>query len=190
MITDKPDLRKRYLQIRKNLSSFDSFIKSWTIQDNLIESDFYYNSKVIGLYYPILNEVQTFRILNHSLMRSKTVCLPAVVNDKLVFYQYTSNKELKKGKYNIMEPNVTHVEMNNHLDLLIVPGIVFDIVGSRIGYGKGYYDRFIASISCNYLTIAGLGYNFQIYPGEFDHFKHDAKMDILVTEAGIKCFQS
>jgi 5-formyltetrahydrofolate cyclo-ligase len=80
--------------------------------------------------------------------------------------------------------------MNNYLDLLIVPGIVFDIVGSRIGYGKGYYDRFIASISCNYLTIAGLGYNFQIYPGEFDHFKHDAKMDILVTEAGIKCFQS
>lgn len=190
MIMDKQNLRKKYLQIRKALSSFDSFIRSWTIQDNLIGSDFYCNSKVVGLYYPIFNEVQTFRIINNSIMNSKTVCLPAVVNDKLVFYQYRSNKELKKGKYNIMEPNVTNVEMNNHLDLLIVPGIVFDTVGNRIGYGKGYYDRLIKSISSDSLTIAGLGYDFQIHQGELDHFEHDAKMDILVTEVGIKFFQS
>ncbi len=188
MKTDKPNLRKQYLQKRKAVSSFDSFIRSWTIQGNLIDSDFYSSSSVIGLYYPILNEVQTFRILNHALMTSKTVCFPALVDDRLNFYEYRSNKELRMGKYNIMEPNVTHGVMNNQLDLVIVPGIVFDIVGNRIGYGKGYYDKFLASISSSKLTIVGLGYTFQVHPEEFDHCEHDAKMDFLITEIEAKCF--
>jgi len=185
---DKPSLRKRYLQRRKTLSSFDSFIKSWIIQDILIGSDFYCNAKIIGLYYPIINEVQTFRIIDNSLLNSKTVCLPAVVNDKLIFYKYKSSKELRMGKYNIIEPNPTDLEMNNLLDLVIVPGIVFDNMGNRIGYGKGYYDRLFASIPSDSLTIAGLGYNFQVHAEELDHFEHDAKMDILVTESGIRFF--
>ncbi len=188
MPMDKPSLRKQYLQRRKTLSSFDSFIKSWIIQDIIISSDFYCNAKIIGLYYPIINEVQTFRLMDDSLLNSKTVCLPVVVNDKLIFYRYNSRKELKMGKYSIMEPKSTDIEMNNLLDLIIVPGIVFDNVGNRIGYGKGYYDRLFASIPSDGLTIAGLGYNFQVHPEELEHFEHDAKMDILVTEVGLKFF--
>lgn len=188
MSIDKPILRKKYLETRKGLSSFDCFIKSWIIQGIVIDSEFYCDAKVIGLYYPILNEVQTFRLINHSLLNSKTVCLPAIVNDKLIFYKHKSSKELQMGKYNIMEPNPTDLEMNNLLDLVIVPGIVFDGVGNRIGYGKGYYDRLFGSIPSYGLTIAGLGYEFQVHPEELDRFEHDVKLNILVTEVGVKYF--
>jgi 5-formyltetrahydrofolate cyclo-ligase len=190
MVTDKAILRMQYLKVRKGLSSFDSFIKSWAIQDRLIDSNILSNAKVIGLYYPIFNEVQTFRIISYSLMNSKTVCLPAVVGDKLLFYEYESKKELKTGKYNIMEPRQTNVEMNNQLDLIVIPGIVFDIGGHRIGYGKGYYDKLIKSLSTNKLTVAGLGYNFQVHPEEIEHFDHDAKLDALFTEDYVKFFRT
>ncbi|HEX5904556.1 MAG TPA: 5-formyltetrahydrofolate cyclo-ligase [Candidatus Nitrosocosmicus sp.] len=190
MVTDKAILRMQYLKVRKGLSSFDSFIKSWTIQDRLIDSNIFYNAKVIGVYYPILNEVQTFRIICYSIINSKTVCLPAVVGEKLLFYEYESIKELKTGKYNIMEPSRTNLEMNNQLDLLIIPGIVFDLAGHRIGYGKGYYDKLIQSLPTNNITIAGLGYNFQVHPEEIEHFNHDAKLDVLITEDDVKFFHT
>ena len=190
MVIDKVNLRARYLKVRKALSSFDSFVKSWTIQDHLIDSNVFYNAKVIGLYYPILNEVQTFRIISYSLLNSKTVCLPAVVGEKLFFYKFESKKELKKGKYNIMEPSNTNLEMNNQLDLIIIPGIVFDIAGHRIGYGKGYYDKLIKSLPTNKFTVAGLGYNFQVHHEEIEHFDHDAKIDVLITEDDVKFFNT
>ena len=190
MVTDKARLRTRYLEARKALSSFDSFIRSWTIQDHLIASEIFRNAKVVGMYYPILNEVQTFRIISYSLKSSKIVCLPAVVEDHLLFYKYNSKACLKIGKYNIMEPVHTNLEMNNQLDLIIVPGIVFDVSGNRIGYGKGYYDRLIKSISATKLTVAGLSYNFQIHPEEIEHFNHDAKLDLLVSEDEVKFFNA
>ena len=180
----------QYLKVRKGLSSFDSFIKSWTIQDHLIDSNIFYDAKVIGLYYPILNEVQTFRIISYAIINSKTVCLPAVVGDKLLFYEYESKKDLKTGKYNIMEPSRTNLEMNNQLDLLIIPGIVFDLAGHRIGYGKGYYDKLIKSLPTNKFIVVGLGYNFQVHPEEIEHFNHDAKLDALITEDDVNFFRT
>lgn len=190
MVADKQSLRKHYLQIRKGMSSFESFMKSWTIQKYLIEADFFLDSKVIGLYYPILNEVQTFRIINQSLQLCKTVCLPAVVDHQLSFYPYESRQLLKIGKYNIMEPIPRKPEINEHLDLIVVPGIVFDTTGNRIGYGKGYYDKFINLFSASRPIIVGLAYNFQVYGEKFSQFDHDVKMDILITEEFIKYFRS
>lgn len=189
MVTDKIRLRLKYLEVRKALSSFDSFIKSWAIQDKLITSNLLCNAKVIGLYYPILNEVQTFRIITYSLIHSKTICLPAVVDGKLLFYRYESKMGLQKGKYNIMEPIYDNIDMNHALDLIIIPGIVFDIFGNRIGYGKGYYDKLINSLDRKKCIIAGLGYNFQIHTQEIEHFEHDAKLDALFTEAETKFFR-
>jgi 5-formyltetrahydrofolate cyclo-ligase len=188
LVTDKQSLRNHYLQIRKDLSSFDSFIKSWTIQNYLLAADFFLNSKVVGLYYPILNEVQTFRILESSLLLAKTVCLPAVVEQKILFYRYNPTLGLKIGKYNIMEPTPTNSETNNQLDMIVIPGVVFDSAGNRIGYGKGYYDRFINLMTEYRPVIAGLGYSFQVHPEEISAFEHDVKLDILITEKGVKYF--
>jgi 5-formyltetrahydrofolate cyclo-ligase len=190
MVTGKANLRAQYLKVRKALSSFDAFIRSWIIQDNLIGLDIFCNAKVIGLYYPILNEVQTFRIISYSLRKSKTVCLPTVVGEQLLFYRYESSIGLKTGKYNILEPAHTNLDMNNQLDLIIVPGIVFDIAGNRIGYGKGYYDRLIKSLATNKHLVAGLGYNFQVHPQEIEHFDHDAKLNALITESEVKFFHT
>ncbi|VFJ12733.1 5-formyltetrahydrofolate cyclo-ligase [Candidatus Nitrosocosmicus franklandus] len=189
MVTDRTRLRLKYLEVRKALSSFDSFIRSWAIQARLITSNLFCKAKVIGLYYPILNEVQTFRIITYSLSHFKTICLPAVVDGRLLFYKYESIMGLQKGKYNIMEPIYDNIYMNHELDLLIIPGIVFDFFGNRIGYGKGYYDKLISSLDRKKCTIAGLGYNFQVHPQEIEYFDHDAKLDALFTEAETRFFR-
>ena len=123
-------------------------------------------SKVIGLYYPILNEVQTFQIISQAILNSKTVCLPTIVNEQIIFFKYDPTKRLRIGKYGIMEPEATSENMNHCLDIVITPGVVFDMTGNRIGYGKGYYDKFFNSNAYQNMTLVGLGYDFQINIGK------------------------
>src|SRR5215210_5501330 len=162
MSGNKEPLRTKFLSLRKSLSSYDVFIKSWLAQENFLKSFFFTKSNVIGVYYPILNEVQTFRIIRKSLSLKKKVCLPGIRGGKMAFYPIAGLNELKIGKYNIKEPQTN--ENNGEfeaIDTLIAPGIAFDRLGYRIGYGKGYYDKFLKQFSGNNIAVIGLGYEFQ-----------------------------
>ncbi len=187
MSGNKDLLRIRFLSFRKNLSSYDVFIKSWFAQENFLNSIFFSKSKAIGVYYPILNEVQTFRIIRKSLLLKKRVCLPRMQDGKITFHSITNLNNLKTGKYNIKEPLLKVNYECENIDTLITPGIVFDRLGYRIGYGKGYYDGFLErfSKSKNNITSIGLGYEFQIIL-EFIHYEpHDIKLDVLITNKEI-----
>jgi len=81
MTNNKEILRKRFLLQRKRLSSYDVFIKSWFAQENLLNSIFFSRSETIGVYYPTLNEVQTFRIINKSISAKKKICFPKLLNN-------------------------------------------------------------------------------------------------------------
>src|ERR687890_177305 len=155
MNCNKEHLRIKFLSLRKSLSSYDVFIKSWLAQDNLLNSFFFSKSKVIGVYYPILNEVQTFRIIMKSLSLKKKVCLPKVQDGKMTFYSIFGLNDLKIGMYNINEPQTTDIVKDETIDTIIAPGAVFDRLGNRIGYGKGYYDRFLEQIWENGITVIG-----------------------------------
>jgi 5-formyltetrahydrofolate cyclo-ligase len=170
---------------RKNLSSYDVFIKSWIAQENLFNSIFFSNSKVIGAYYPIHNEVQTFRIINKSLSLKKKVCLPKIQEDSIIFFPLTTLKDLTAGRYNIKEPLITQNSECLKIDVVIIPGIVFDRFGYRIGYGKGYYDRFLNRFSKENIISVGLAYDFQIISDSIFPEKHDAKLNYLVTNRNI-----
>lgn len=185
----KDVIRKQYLDLRKKKESFNCFQLSWEIQRKILTSVDYLNSKVIGLYYPIMNEVHTFRIITQGLMEAKIIGLPVLVNQKLSFREHDYIKNLKLGPYRIMEPDNSNRLLNNKLDMIIVPGIAFDLMGNRIGYGKGYYDKFLDSIDSSELKIVGIGYDFQLLDDCIESNEFDVKLHSLYTEKRILNFR-
>ncbi len=182
MNDNKETLKIKFLLQRKNLSSFDVFIKSWFAQENLLSSIFFSKSNVLGVYYPILNEIQTFRIIRKSLLVKKKVCLPKLLDGEISFFSITTLNDLKAGKYNILEPLSNKNNVCKDMDTVITPGIVFDRCGYRIGYGKGYYDKFLSKLSKQKITVIGLGYEFQLISEFIPYESHDVKLDVLITD--------
>ncbi len=185
MKDNKETLKKKLLLQRKNLSSFDVFIKSWFAQENLLNSIFFSKSNVLGVYYPILNEVQTYRIIRKSLLVKKKVCLPKLQDGEIIFFSITTLNDLIAGKYNILEPLPNKNNICKDIDTVITPGIVFDRCGYRIGYGKGYYDKFLSKFSKQKISVIGLGYEFQIISEFIRYESHDVKLDALITNKEI-----
>ena len=94
---------------------------------------------------------------------------------------------LVKGKFGILEPNGTESDVSAAMDLLIVPGIAFDLHGYRLGRGMGYYDNFLRNKG--QMTVIGLAFDIQIRrTGFLPHSKHDLNVDIVVTETGFRSF--
>jgi 5-formyltetrahydrofolate cyclo-ligase len=178
-------IRKDYLNLRKLKPSFYSFLLSWEIQNKFLNSDIYRKSNIIGVYYPILNEVQSFRIITKGISDSKTIALPIVANHTLSFHKYFSLQSLKMGPYKIKEPAISDVAMDDKLDTIIVPGIAFDRRGYRVGYGKGYYDKFFGAKKRADLNIIGLAFDFQLLDDYVEVDCYDIKLKKLYTEKRI-----
>ena len=188
---EKSLLRKEVLHKRNSMSHFEISMKSKLIQQKLIESPVFNQSKSIGLYLAIGSEVQTREIINYALDLGKTVLLPRIMSNDLRFY-VVDQKDFEKNsfdvnRFGIKEPNIDN-KPADFIDLLIIPGIVFDMYGFRIGYGYGYYDK--------YLTInkfsksIGLAYDFQFIKKPIPILPHDRKIDVLITESGFNVFNS
>lgn len=184
----KDFIRKKYLNLRKGKSSFDLFYMSWRIQERFLNSESYSKASVIGLYYPILNEVQTWRIITRCQTDSKTAALPIVTGQTLTFHLYNTLKSLKIGPYKIKEPPPSNKALDDRLDVIIVPGIAFDSSGYRVGYGKGFYDMFFGTKMKSGSIIIGFAYEFQVIEGPIKFDKFDVKMSALFTENRVITF--
>ncbi len=136
-------------------------------------------AKTIGAYSAFGSEVRTDLIIEAAKKSGKKVALPTVEGNKLAFYEMSSGKYLVRGRFGIMEP--LPYGRTTNMDLVIVPGIAFDKLGHRVGYGKGYYDRFLWNRS---IFSIGLAYSFQIVE-KISHSKNDQKMKAVATEDGI-----
>lgn len=155
---------------------------SWFIQELFLASDYFSKSCVIGLYYPIDNEVQTFRIISRSLSCSKITCLPKIINNQMSFAKFTSYNSLKMGKFGIMEPIGDELIPLNEIDVIVTPGIAFDRFGYRIGYGKGFYDRLFEECDNKNKTFSvGLAYDFQVLSRIIERESHDKKVNAIMT---------
>ena len=136
----KDDIRKRMLLIRKNILGKKE--KSTKIVEKIINLDLYKNAKVIAIYNSLPNEVDTSYLIKCSL-GNKIVLLPKVINDKMIFIRVDKNTIYKKSAFKIYEPiGDEYLEKPN---LIIVPGIAFDKSLNRLGYGKGYYDKYLGN---------------------------------------------
>ncbi len=133
------------------------------------------------VYYPIHNEVNLIDLIKESA--DKRFIFPKVLKqNKLSLFYVKDIKHLTPGKFCIPEPTTICCRAKSaEIDLILVPGIVFDQSGHRIGFGKGYYDRLLKDVTCPKIGVA---YDFQIVkniPSE----KHDIPMDIIVTNKSI-----
>lgn len=187
----KSVLRKKILEKRNSLNVSQISSKSKSIQKRLIGSIEFIESKSIGIYLPIGSEVQTNEIIRNALESAKTVLLPRVVLDDLHYF-VVEKKDFDQdlfdvNKFGIKEPKKINMKVK-FIDLLIVPGIVFDYQGYRIGYGYGYYDKFMAKKK--FSKSIGLAYDFQVVKNPIPKFEYDKKMNILITESGIQVFDT
>lgn len=152
----RQELRAHHKRIRDALQEEDIRKKSDKICERLLESEWYEKSQVIYGYYPLGKEVDCRRFLAQALCDGKTVALPATSRTRLEvehdlfgmeFFRITSMTELTEGAFHVMEPTESCPMIRAEDAIVIVPGVVFDCEGNRLGYGRGYYDRYFARYS-------------------------------------------
>ncbi|MHA7646927.1 5-formyltetrahydrofolate cyclo-ligase [Nitrosopumilus sp. S4] len=174
---EKRSLRKLLLEKRDN-TSFDLMkIASAKIQKKLKKIYAYKNAKKIGLYYPIGSEMLTQDIIQEIISEGKDVFLPKVVGKNLEFRKISDFSSLEKGNFDIMEPK-DDCPADNNLDVIIVPTVGISPDGVRLGYGHGFYDRFLAE---NKTTTISITLEKQIVK-RIPRSDHDILIDWIVTE--------
>lgn len=184
----KKDLRKKILNMRNNMDNGEATCKSKVIMDKLTSLQEYANSNTVFVYMSFGNEVSTLELINQMLVSKKKVVASYTdtKNTVLILSEIKNLKEdLTKNKFGYLEPifeKIKKVEPEE-IDLIIVPGVVFDKNLNRVGYGKGYYDRILNKKRKDAKAIA-VAYEFQVLD-QVPTEEHDIKMDMIVTEENI-----
>ena len=173
MINTKDEIRKQMLYIRKKITNKEKL--STIIVNKIINLDIYKKSKVIALYNSMIDEVDTSKIIKKSLV-NKVVLLPKIINDKMVFVEINQGTLFKKSIFGVNEP--IGREYHGKIDLIIVPGLAFEKNGIRLGYGKGYYDKFLENKDIYKIGICFSKQMYSAIPSE----KHDILMNLIITE--------
>lgn len=180
-------LRKVVLTARKNHPPSERQKKSLKAHKLLLQLDEFQQAKNIFCYVSYQSELQTYAIIEERLAQRKTVTVPLTIPGKgLEAYEITNlQKDLAPGYCSIPEPIVAQTKKcdPSSIDVVLLPGSVFDLKGGRLGYGGGYYDRFLDKSAPNALRI-GLAFELQIV--DFvPLMAHDKPIDYLVTEKRI-----
>lgn len=186
----KKELRKKILAVRDNLSKEAWQEGSRVIFERLITLNEFMAAQKIFIFINFRSEVDTKPIIEYLLKKGKKVIVPYtdVKNKTLKLYYLNNFDELVEGSYGILEPDPKKaIEANiEDVDLVIVPGSVFDEKGGRIGYGGGFYDRLLPSIRKEVKTVA-ISFDFQVIE-EVPMGYYDRRVDIIVTDKRvIKC---
>lgn len=172
----KTELREKMLSIRLSLSS--SFMKdaSSSLVQQLKHHPSYQKATHIGIYHPIKNEPSLLTLLDDL---TKHFYLPKVVNDSMIYVPYDHKTTLETSSLSIKEPDSFN-DHSHRLDLVIIPALAIDKQGNRLGFGKGFFDRFLNLYPT--LFVIAVIYPFQlvdIIPVE----KHDKQVhDVLISD--------
>ena len=175
---NKSDIRNKILKIRKQKSLIDYKIDFKYILRVLKKYNIF--GKTIGGYYPYNFEVDAIEILNKFEKENYQISLPKIKkNFQMDFYYWSSKEPLAINKFGIPEPTSDKVL---YPEILLVPLVAFDNNLNRIGYGGGYYDRYIKKAKKIKKTLTiGLAYSFQKVK-KIPINKHDIKLDFIITE--------
>ncbi|ABA89590.1 5-formyltetrahydrofolate cyclo-ligase [Syntrophotalea carbinolica DSM 2380] len=176
----KKSLREIMLARRKHLAAEVCLGHSLRVQQRVLALPAFEQAKAVALYSPIFNEVFTEEIFHEALHRGKTVAYPRVRGDQLDFVLVASPQQLSPGAFGVLEPTGSATIPSSALDLVLVPGVAFDLEGNRLGYGKGFYDRVLCGSGRPALSV-GLSFESQLVerlPVE----DHDQCLDLLITE--------
>lgn len=180
---DKTKLRQHFKAVR--LSMTEKNKKDNLILNRFKDSDIYINNETFLLYVSLGIEVDTLNLIDLLLSENKRVAVP--ISDTqtctMKFYYIESLDTLEKGAYDIREPKAdeTNLVLNCENTVCVVPGLSFDKRGFRLGFGKGYYDRFLSEYNG---TTVGLCYDECLSEKLISH-PHDMSVQYVVTETKI-----
>ncbi len=175
-------MRKSLLKIRRAMSAAEAEAKSKAIFENLKKQAAYQSARAVLVYADFDGEVQTGRIIADLEQRGVNVYLPLILSDT-EFVPCRMTKNVQKNRYGIDEPVPceTAPKASGKIDLAICPGVGFDRLGNRLGYGKGYYDRYLSGETCYKI---GLAYEAQIVAALEDG-PDDVAMNCVITEKAV-----
>ncbi len=173
----KSALRKHLLEKRDATSAELRDIASEKIHENLRKISPYTNSQNIACYFPIGSEVDTHDIMLNILKQGKNLLLPKIVDDNIQFYIVSNLEKLERGSFEIMEPKDS-CDRAKKIDCVLIPTVGVSKLGVRLGYGYGYYDRFLSSTNAVKISLT---YSKQIVKS-IPSDSHDIKIDWIVTE--------
>ena len=187
---EKQLLRKRHKELRAQMSASEVKDKSKEICNRFLKSSWYLETKRIFGYYPLGNEVDCLLVLRQALSDGKRVALPRTEADcRMDFYEITSIEQVEEGAFHVMEPQKgcqlvlpskkAEENRNSMEEVVLVPGVVFDKMGNRYGYGKGYYDRYFARFP--QIERIAFAYENQL-EDEIETLITDVKMHSIYTE--------
>ena len=176
---DKKALRRQIREKKRAMSEEQIASASLRLGVQFICTQQYADARTIYGYLPYNQEVRTVPILQRALDDGKRVAVPKVYGDQMRFIYITGFDQLANSEMGIPEPIADEPVADDQTALVLMPGLAFDAQGHRIGYGGGFYDKFLAA-EPNHPTVA-LCYDFQILPQlETDVF--DIPVDLVLWE--------
>lgn len=174
---DKKELRAAVRARKRAMTSDEIRVKSELLAEKCMQTEQYRNASTIYAYLPYNQEVLTTILLEKALSDGKRVAVPKVYGDDMKFLYITDFENLAKSDFGIPEPIADEPVADDTLALVIMPGLAFDPQGHRVGYGGGFYDKFL-SREPNHPTVA-LCYDFQMYP-VLETEAHDIPVDLVL----------
>ncbi len=179
----KQRIRENYLKIRKKKYFELSQKNKIFIAEQVKKLCNKYKIKKLALYYPINYEMNILSVIINLKIKKLQTCLPVIEKNKnMSFKEWKIQEPFTVNRIGILEPNSKNKKINPQM--ILVPLVAYDKFKNRLGYGKGFYDRFLNKFSKkkNVLSV-GIAFAFQktnIIPEE----KHDKKLDYILTEKG------
>tara|TARA_B100001057_G_scaffold337663_1_gene338445 strand:- start:833 stop:1384 length:552 start_codon:yes stop_codon:yes gene_type:complete len=179
----KNNLRKKYLELRKK-KYYEIDKEFFSPLINLFKLSFKKNFFKIALYYPSYFEVNVLKILENKYIIKENVLLPVIEENNIMnFFPWKKNHVLQLNKFGIPEPLKTKIIIPN---VMLVPILAFDGTKHRLGYGQGFYDRYLNKYlkKFNNILTVGVAFSFQKHH-KLPKSKNDVKLNYILTEKGI-----
>jgi len=175
----KDEIRNNALRRRENIDKSTRLELEKLVNGHIAGSSIFNAASTVALYAPIRGEVNVLSLLE---IDGKVFVFPRVEGSSMNFYPVSSLDDLKRGSFGIMEPINGNKVDPLKIDLVLVPGVVFDISGFRLGYGKGYFDRLIKE----YPSMTTMGVCFEVFLVDaLPRDPWDAQVNYVVTENGL-----
>lgn len=178
----KNEIRKKALACRKQLSGYEVAEYSRKISETLLAAEWYGNTAEFLVYAAVQKEVDLDFFIRTALAGGKQLFYPKVSGDNMDFFQTDSPEKLTEGAFHVPEPSGTERRWDPSAakrTVILVPGVAFHIQGARIGYGKGYYDRYLNRYP--ELDPIGIAYEMQLFP-LWEQEPQDIRMNRIITE--------
>ncbi|MDR0987557.1 MAG: 5-formyltetrahydrofolate cyclo-ligase [Ruminococcus sp.] len=189
----KAEIRKICLDIRNSIEASEHEDYTKSIWNKLYEMPVYVNSNCVLTYASFGSEPSTIFLITRALSDGKRVYCPRILDDNMEFVRVKSISDLKpSGKYNIPEPQKTAYDeifdnSSDYNSICIMPALSVDRYGTRLGYGKGYYDKYLYAINRNktvgndkFVLICGIFSS--LLTEKLPKYTHDILVDIIITE--------